>query len=112
MSHGSSELDIRAATQKLGHNLDRFPASVCTPLGQPKAMVVPGTEHVGVKVMLAAVLADTLDTGMELPAPLPAEVMEQARQGDCGERVGRLTGGALGVWDEWAQAVETELLAA
>lgn len=60
-------LDIAAPTQKQTHNLDWLLASMRTPLGQPEAVEVPGTDHVGVKATLAAVRANTLRTRVELP---------------------------------------------
>lgn len=72
-------LDVGAATQEHGRNIDCVLASLRTPTWGAEGVVVPGTDHVGVQVKIEAVYANTLRTKMESPVQIPLDAMDIAQ---------------------------------
>lgn len=69
-------LDLGTATQKHGRTIDWVIPSLRTPAWDAEGIVIASTDHVGVRIRLEAVDANTLSIKMEQPAQITPEGMK------------------------------------
>lgn len=101
--------DIAKPTQKQGRHIDWYVCSRRVPTASIDATVVEGTDHVGVRLTLDTVDADTQGRRIESPttieAPLLVEATEEKRASLDGQ-----SGEPPANWDDWTWCAETGLL--
>lgn len=104
----ATTIDFGGPTQRHGRNLDWFLASRLAPLGNPEAVVIAGTDHVGVPVPLAAVRMDTVRVRLKLPAPLAKGDLKHTREDYTREKVETAMREPLRRRDVWMQAAKID----
>lgn len=67
-------------------NLDRYLSSVRAPMVEPRAVVVPGTDHVGIPVTLRGAAAEMLGRRIAPPNPIEEEHIAQSKADDWRRR--------------------------
>ena len=99
-------------TQKFGGNFDLYMHCPRRVLGEPKAEVVPGTDHIRVGIQLPGELHKLLGYRLVQPTPLNSVQLEHLKSPETRAKLEKALGVPPDDWGRWCAKVELALLRA